>query len=261
MKTLFASLIMLLIIITSCSDDSTGPAQGNGSIKVYMTDSPAQYDSVVVFIERIEVHRTGNDSASGWIVIDNTLRAFDLLQLTNGTTILIGDSVLPAGNYNQVRLILSGGNYIVENGIMHALTVPSGMQSGIKINHDFTIQSNSLFELMIDFNVELSIHTTGSNKYILRPVLRCVPMSVSGSVSGQVLPVDALAVIFTVSGSDTISTYADLTGNFKLMALTSGTYDIEINALSPVYRDTVMTGINVTSKQNTDIGLVVLQNN
>lgn len=261
MKTLLVSLTVMLLIAAGCSDDSTGPMQGNGTIKLYMTDSPASYDSVIVFIQRIEVHRSSNDSTDGWIVIDNNLRSFDLLQLRNGTTIVVGDSVLPSGTYNQIRFVLTDGCYVVDGGIKHDLTVPSGMQSGIKINHTFTIQANVLYELMIDFNVELSIHITGNNNYILRPVLRCIPLSSSGSVSGQVQPIDAQAIIFTTSGSDTITTYTDLLGYFKLMALTSGTYDIRINALNPLYRDTVITGVNVMSKQNTNIGLILLQNN
>lgn len=261
MKTLIGSMILLFVMVWGCSDDSTGPAEGNGTIKMYMTDSPAAYDSVIVIVQRVEVHRTGADSTEGWIVIDDNLRAFDLLQLRNGTTVILGDSVLPAGTYNQIRLVLANGSYVIDNGVKHDLNVPSGMQSGIKINHSFTIQSNSVYEVMIDFNVELSIHITGNNQYILRPVLRCIPLSSSGSVSGQVLPLDAQAIIFTTSGTDTISTYADLLGFFKLMALTQGTYDIEINALNPIYRDTVITGVNVTAKQNTEIGLVVLGTN
>lgn len=261
MKTLAVTLTALFLFTMGCSDDSTSPSQGNGSIKLYMTDSPASYDSVIVFIQRIEVHRSSNDSTEGWIVIDNNLRSFDLLQLRNGTTIVVGDSVLPSGTYNQIRLVLTDGCYVVDGGIKHDLTVPSGMQSGIKINHTFTIQANALYELMIDFNVELSIHITGNNNYILRPVLRCIPLSSSGSVSGQVQPIDAQAIIFTTSGSDTITTYTDLLGYFKLMALTSRTYDIRINALNPLYRDTVITGVNVMSKQNANLGVVVLQNN
>lgn len=262
MKTIFASMLFIsVILIGGCSDDSTGPAHGNGLIKVYMVDSPASFDSVIVFIQRIEVHRSGDDSTSGWIVVDNTLHSFDLMQLRNGTSVMIGDSVLPAGSYTQIRLILAQGNYVIDNSVKYDLTIPSGMQTGIKINHNFTIQSNSLYELMIDFNVDLSIHITGNNKYILNPVLRCISMHSSGSISGQISPVDAQSIIFTTSGSDTISTYTNLLGFFKLMVLTEGTYDVRIDALSTLYRDTVITGVSVMAKQNTNVGVVVLQNN
>ena len=261
MKKLMMSFVIIAALFIGCSDDSTGPASGNGSLKMYLVDSPSSFDSVIVFVSRVEVHRSGSNDNSGWFVINNTLRSFDLLQLRNGASVVLGDSILQAGDYTQIRLILADGNYVIDNGVKHDLIVPSGSQTGIKLNHGFTIEPNTLYELMLDFNVDKSIHITGNGQYMLKPVIRCMSMITSGTISGQVLPLDAQAIVFTTVGLDTVTTYPDVQGFFKLMALPQGTYNVEIAPVNPAYKDTVITGVNVLANQNNNIGLVELRTN
>jgi hypothetical protein len=261
MKTLIISFVFITALFLGCSDDSTGPATGNGTLKMYLVDSPSSFDSVIIFVSRVEVHRAGSDDNSGWFVINNTLRSFDLLQLRNGASVVLGDSILASGDYTQIRLILTDGNYVIDNGIKHDLTIPSGSQTGIKLNHGFNIEPNTLYELMLDFNVDKSIHITGNGQYMLKPVIRCMSMITSGTISGQVLPLDAQAIVFTTVGLDTVTTYPDVQGFFKLMALPQRTYNVEIATVNPAYKDTVITGVNVLANQNNNIGLVELRTN
>jgi hypothetical protein len=179
----------------------------------------------------------------------------------DGASVVLGDSILQAGDYTQIRLILANGNYVIDNGVKHDLNVPSGSQTGIKLNHGFTIEPNTLYELMLDFNVDKSIHITGNGQYMLKPVIRCMSMITSGTISGQVLPLDAQAIVFTTVGLDTVTTYPDVQGFFKLMALPQGTYSVEFAPVNPAYKDTVLTGVNVLANQNNNIGLVELRTN
>lgn len=261
MKKFLAAIALVTFVIAGCSDNTTGPVtQGNSALKIYLTDSPASLDSVIIFVKRVEVHKAGSDSTSGWIVMNNTTRAFNLLDLRNGAKAVLGDSVLQPGQYTQIRLILDIGSYVVENGMKHALTVPSGFQTGIKLNHAFTLEPNTLYELMLDFNVDKSINMTGNGKYMMKPVIRVMPVITSGTISGKVLPLDAKATVFTVVDQDTVSTYPDADGFFKLMALPQGVYDVTIFPDTSVYKDSVLANINVAANQNTDVGVIQLQN-
>ena len=69
---------------------------------------------------------------------------------------------------------------------------------------------------------------------------------------------DVLTSVWTVSGTDTITTYSDIIGAFKLMALLEGTYDVYITPSNPAYRDTVITGVSVEAGLDTDIGVVTI---
>jgi len=254
--------MLSFFVLIGCSDQTTNvdPVDPNGRLKMYLIDSPAALDSVIICVTRVEVHRAGNDSTSGWFVINDSTRYFDLLQLTNGASAILGDTSLPAGQYTQIRLFIGDGSYVIDQGIKHFLEVPSGSQSGLKLIHQFTIESNKLYELLLDFNVEKSIVITGNGQYKLKPTIKVTPVVISGSISGQVLPLDAQPTIWTTYGTDTITTYTDLQGHFKLMGLLQGLYDVNIIPLDTmVYRDTVITGVQVFANQETDIDTVTLQ--
>jgi hypothetical protein len=264
MKTLISFMMLTAIIaVTSCSEDKsgpTGPVAGNGFLKIYMIDAPATIDSVIICVSRVEVHQSGTDTTSGnWFIINDSTRYFDLLLLTNGASAVLGDTTLPAGHYTQIRLIICEGSYVIDNGVRHDLTIPSGMQTGIKLNHPFVIEDGKLYELFLDFNVDKSIIVTGNGEYKLKPTIRIAPAIISGSISGQVLPLDAFPTIWTLVGQDTSTTYTDNDGFFKLMALPEGIYDVNIiPADTMIYNDTTITGVNVLANQTTDLGTITL---
>jgi hypothetical protein len=258
-KYLFIVALIMTVII-GC-DSTTEPTEGTGILKMYLVDSPSAFDSVIIFVKQVEVHSSGSDSTSGWYVINDSLRSFDLLELRNGASAVLGDSVLPAGDYTQIRLILDEGNYVIDNGTKYDLTVSSGLQTGIKLNHPFTIEPNALYELLLDFNVDKSIHITGTGEYKLDPVIRVMPMVISGSISGHVLPLDAQTTVFTTIGPDTVTTYPDLDGFFKLMALPQGIYNVEMYPANAAFKDTVISNIYVVAAQDTNIGIIQLSTN
>ncbi len=217
-------------------------------------------DSVIICVTRVEVHKSGSDSTSGWFVINDSTRYFDLLTINERSISVLGDTSLTPGKYTQIRLIIGEGSYVIDQGVKHDLEIPSGSQSGLKLTHQFTIESGKLYELILDFNVDKSIVITGNGKYKLKPTIRVMPMVISGSISGQVLPLDAQPTIWTVYGTDTITTYTDLQGFFKLIALPQGIYDVNIlPADTMIYRDTMIVGVQVLANQETDIGSIILQ--
>jgi hypothetical protein len=227
---------------------------------MYLIDSPVSLDSVIICVTRVEVHKSGSDSTSGWFVINDSIRYFDLLLLTNGASSVIGDTSLSSGQYTQIRLIIGEGSYVVDQGVKHNLEIPSGSQTGIKLIHQFTIEPGKLYELILDFDVDKSIIITGNGKYKLKPTIRVMPMVISGSIAGKVLPLDSQPTIWIVYETDTITTYTDLEGFFKLMALPQGLYKLNIIPLDTlIYRDTIIVGVQVFANQETDIGTVTLE--
>lgn len=168
-------LVALFIVpfISSCSD-STSPT-GQGRIVIRMTDAPATYDHVNIVVHRVEIHQSGADSTTGWREVNTTATVYDLIALKNGASIVLGNAVTAVGSYTQIRMVLGAGNTVVVNGIVYPLTVPSGFQTGIKINHGFTITEAGTLELMLDFDAENSIQQTGINEYKLQPVIHVKP--------------------------------------------------------------------------------------
>ncbi len=260
MKNLFLGLsIIFVLLYAGCTNNNPTSPSGNGELKMYMVDSPANFDAVFINVTEVDVHSVTSDSNGGWFVLNNTPRMYNLISLRNGNSTILGDTALAAGHYSQIRLILGAGSQVVVNGIAYSLTVPGGFQTGIKLNCDFDIQANAAYQITLDFNAAKSIIQSGS-KYILQPVIRAEANESSGTISGTVLPAASQAVIWTVSNSDTVTAYADAaSGFFKLMALPAGSYTLNIQASdTTAFKSTTLNNVVVASGKNTDEGTITL---
>lgn len=262
MKKLFLFLPLILLLFTGCSDNSTNPAEGTGRLKMYIADSPASFDEVNIEVTKVEVHSSDNSVGNnGWITINNETNYYNLLQLRNGANAVLGDSVLIAGHYTQIRLILSQNCNVVVNGITYPLQLSSQIQSGLKLNHEFNIEANTTFELQLDFDATRSILLTGSGQYFLNPVVRITVVNNTGTISGVALPSDAQPLIFTIEGADTIRTTTDSDNSFKLVGLTEGNHNVYFQPNSVNYRDTVVSNISVTAGLDTKIDTIYIPTN
>jgi hypothetical protein len=93
-----------------------------------------------------------------------------LLDLQNGTTMLMAQDNIPEGILKEVRFILGSDNYVVESGIRHPLEAPSAEDSGLKIKIDKHLQE-TLNTFTLDFDASLSIKEE-SGGYKLMPVIK-----------------------------------------------------------------------------------------
>jgi hypothetical protein len=263
MKPILSLTLILTLFcfvgLLGCNDSSEGPEQATtGEIRMHLVDSPADYDAVNVVVTEVSVHASGASDTSGWAVIDSTNRTFDLLSLTNGASAILGDAALGPGHYTQIRLKIGEGSTVVVKGVSYPLSVSSGDQSGLKLNHQFDIEAGALYELTLDFDAARSItNIGGANRYSLRPVIRVVATQTSGTISGIIDPAAARAEISTTVAGDTVSTVADTTGAFKLMALPADTYSLDVAAQG--YRDTTLSPVAVVAGRNTDVGTIALR--
>lgn len=258
MKRIFYLLsAIILFIYTGCSNDNTtGPVSNEGRLKLTMVDSPGSYDEVNIVVTSVEVHMAGDTSQ--WMVVNAVPHTYNLLELQNGVSVVLGDTFLTTGHYTQIRLLIGDGSNVVVNGITYPIIIPSGMETGIKLNHEFDIESGNLYELLLDFNAEMSIHLKGNGEYMMNPVIRVMPVVTSGSISGQILPEDADANMSTIIDGDTISTHPNSGGFFSLMAIPGGTYDVVITPNNLNYRDTTIANIVVIPGNVTNIGVINL---
>ncbi len=251
------ALLGLLLALAGCGDDTNAPA--TGTLRINLVDSPAAYDAVYVQIDSVQVHEAGADSSGGWRTVSAQPGTYDLLTLRNGLSALLVDRQLPAGHYTQIRLRLGDGNSVVVDGVEHDLDVPSGAQTGLKLNHPFTIEGGVLTEITLDFDASRSVHMTGNGQYKLRPVIRAMANVVSGSLRGVALPLDARAAVEAVSGTDTLVAWADtLDGSFLFPVIREGLWQVTIAPTAGAYLDSVLAAVPVTAQQVTDLGTIEL---
>jgi len=108
------------------------------------------------------------------------------------STDLISNEVIPTGSYDWIRLHVNAADddimdsYIrLDDGSVHEFSIPSGSQTGLKINTGFEFIETEELKLMIDFDLRKSV-VVSAGKYKLRPTLRMVNLDDTNSISGSI---------------------------------------------------------------------------
>ncbi len=136
-----------------------GAAPKMSHVSVRLTDAPSPaLQSAQVWIS--QVYLIGQDGTSRFTITE-TPAEYDLLTLQDGVTALLGDQLIPAGDYQQLRLIVDSARVTLEppttftDGTDAAtLKVPSGPQTGLKVNFGGPVHiAPAQTTLVVDFDV------------------------------------------------------------------------------------------------------------
>ena len=214
---------LVAVGLTAC-DSTTGP-EGSGTMSVQLAklggssaslaahvvraDSRfasvelEDVDAINVTVDSVEAHRVGSGSDAeddgdgdappeergGWFAVEVTVEdPFDLTALSTTETLTIAEGALPEGDYNQIRLFLSGATIDFAEGFDPdgdgplapgatdvPLRIPSSEQTGVKIpGADFSIDGETGTEVTVTFDEGTSVQNltiTGNGQVIMSPVL------------------------------------------------------------------------------------------
>jgi uncharacterized protein DUF4382 len=177
-------------LLASCSDSGGG---NTGSLTLGIGDAPVDgATEVVIVFTGVELHHAGSVQR---IDFDEP-RSVDLLAYQNGATVDLLDGLeVDAGRYEWLRLDViaeqnrSDGSYIkFESGEQFPLYIPSGSESGLKINRPFNVAAGGITRLVADFDLRKSvIEPPGLEpNYVLKPVLRLMGELEIGDIDGDV---------------------------------------------------------------------------
>lgn len=241
------------LLAAGCNSSGDSGGGGAGTLGVSLTDSPAcGFDQVNVTVIKVRIHQSASasDHDGGWTEITlNTPRKINLLDLNDPTQpnlalLTLGETPLAAGHYTQVRLVLAANtnnpnppfaNSVVLSGTTTeiSLATPSGIQSGIKLIHQFDVATGQRVDLVLDFDACKSVVARNDGTYGLQPVIQVIPTVLNG-IQGFVDP-SLLASHVTVSAQSGGTVVRAMrpntqTGAFFLARLTPGTYDVVITA-------------------------------
>ena len=203
------------------------PPRGTGTVRVSITDPPScafpngNFDHVYVTIRSVQAHTsaTAGDNTPGWQELAPQLNSqpmqIDLFKAGPNAcllTMLGSNTALPAGTYQQIRLLLvpndGGGGPVPSanacgnqgyncvqlhsDGSFHELMLSSQANTGLKIppgpvqGGPITVAPGQDVDLNIDFNACASIIQQGNGQFRLKPVLTAGQVSTKTTgISGQ----------------------------------------------------------------------------
>ena len=161
------ALIVIAAFFSSCNKDES---DGNSTLQVRLTDNPVAFQQVNVDIREVRVKFSDDVADEGWVNLTTTAGVYDLLKL-QGVDTALATGLVPSKTIKQIRFILGPNNTIMDNGTVYPLVVPSGSESGLKINIDKSLRA-PLETLVMDFDAALSVTKEGTGDYKLRPVIK-----------------------------------------------------------------------------------------
>jgi hypothetical protein len=305
----YGSLVIFgtILAVSSCGGSGGGSSgSGTGTLSLQITDGPVETaEHVYIQFSGLEIQAADGKrttlyycqdpaDATKTVLSDTACttppksKQIDLLKFNGGLADSLLDSyTLPAGHYDWIRLMVDTNpmdSYIVVGGTPYDLRIPSGAQTGLKVNRGFDVPAGGSANFTIDFDLRKSVHLANGN-YMLRPTLRMVDNATVGWISGTVdqllITTGCTPAVYVFAGSSvtpddidgiaadpvaTASVKLDNMGVYRYMAafLEAGSYTIaytcDATADDPIVDNTLnappvnfsgTTTVSVTAKTNT----------
>ena len=252
--------------IASCSDSGSTSVSGTGTLELRLTDAPSDdFQSATIFVS--SVYAKGSSAGASEALVSNTKTSFDLMTLQNGVTTTLGSASVPSGSYSQIRLVVDSAKVTLKAGKTFAggsstavLHVPSGSESGLKINFAGPVDvGTGTATVVVDFDVAGSFILQGPRDQptgcTFRPLIHAISLGLAATITGSVTPASSNATVYAIAGSDTVqTTQADASGNFTLRFLPAGTYvaaasatgfSVALSSPLTLVNAQTMTGVNL----------------
>ncbi len=248
-----------------------GETSGTGTLKVNLMDAPLDAEKIYVDITSVQVHSV----TDGWVTVKSYSPALHVNLLdyrTTGTSLLLADVPLKAGQYTMVRLMVSAASIEI-SGQSHVVDITNVMSTGVKCNGQFTVNNGELMALILDFNAGKSFvnNPPGSANYKLHPVMAMSPVNVATEVTGTVEVLDSGSNVVAVPDGTVVDVYTtghvgdvnylvsgavvETNGEFRIGMIPQGTYDFRATA-GTATQDVLAKTVNPPT---TDIGKITVQ--
>jgi hypothetical protein len=192
---------------------STGCGNNSG-VTIKLTDAPGDFKAAVVTISEVYLQGEG-----GRVVLSSEAKTTNLVTLANDTADLVKDAVVPEGKYSELRFVISGAYIEVENAdgttsifatdanysglpagaqVAGILQTPSFSSSGLKVKFDGDVEvAGEQKVILVDFDVAQSFGKeggAGSDKWVMRPVIKGADITFSGSVNVTLTPASGVTL-------------------------------------------------------------------
>ena len=201
MKTLrWLSVVLVTVAALGCGRGS----EGEGSVTILLTDGPsARLESAVVTISQIYLQPA--DEGERVILRDDPV-TLDIASLANDTETLVDGSIVPDGDYSQLRFVIDGAYIVVVDdaagrqvfategyatpglAVDGSLQTPSWDTSGLKVklaDGGITVEGNQRI-LLVDFDLAESFGHPADDEWVMHPVLEALDLDLTATITVEV---------------------------------------------------------------------------
>lgn len=209
MRTLNSSIvtsILGLLLIAGCGGTGGGGGHGGmGTLEIDATDAPFPattgcLSAANIVIDRVEAQREDSFELIPLQGAVDGKVTLNLLELRAEVAAKLAVGGLPTGTYERIWVHIVETSLVFTDSTVQTFKVPSGMQSGLKIDPKppIVIAAGQVTPLRLDFDLSESFHVTGTgnsptcddlkdgHKVIFHPVVQAMNLNENGVVAGTV---------------------------------------------------------------------------
>lgn len=251
MKRSRLALIAAALGVVACTASEIGPAgpPNDGTTAVFLTDAPFPFDR----IERVDIHiaeialSPRADTSEGlpeWVTVARPGRTFNLLDLQNGATALLGEAEVPPGQYRAVRVVFdpTKSSMTDRDGSHPAIDWQAKGEApslfGL-VEEPMAIDENGE-DIVIDFDVGRSfLPDSSTDGFLFVPFLRAITRAGSGGIrgtlvhaeTGEPIPLAAVSIHYAFDSVSSLgplmgTSRSDQAGAFRASFLRPGRYTV-----------------------------------
>ena len=168
------------------SDSPTAASRAGATMNLMIKDSPfTDAKSLLVTFSEVSAHKAEGE----WMTLPfsggASSRTCDIKKLTDAQDVL-GTGPLTPGHYTMIRLEVTSATLYFDNAASGpacaaTVTAPTGksapvdVPSGVvRLNREFDLTSTTATTMLLDFDGDKSVHTTGNGRYMMTPVIGVV---------------------------------------------------------------------------------------
>src|SRR5262249_40352576 len=279
------TVVLIVVIPSVLFLAACGGGSGQTATVTTLLSDPATcsapqgpYRHIYFTVTNVQISQSANsgNSNSGWVDLTPTLKdnpvQVDLLGVASQCFLsTLGSTGIPAGNYQQIRVILAKDGIVITNNKCGSaancvmltsdpsntpipLLLSSESNTGIKIpsgqiaGGQFSVKGGDNKDLNIDFTAGASMVAQGNGQYRLKPVLHAGEVelqSTATAISGTAIdgatgqPISGGRTVIALeqkdsSGTDRVimETVAASNGGFSLCPVAAGSYDVVVSAIN-----------------------------
>lgn len=168
------TVLIVLALITCSNDQILNDNNGTTQFQVRIHDEPFKSSGKTVTelnitVVKIDIVKAGTGEIINCHITEE--KKMNILDISKSNPVVLSDVSVPSGDYEQLRLVIKNNATIVVDDVSYDIKIPSGEQSGVKLDGNFSIRGK-FFRLDLDFIPEESVIYNKGQGYILKPVIK-----------------------------------------------------------------------------------------
>lgn len=253
------SLFLFSALIWSCKEFDNSP---KALVNVLLIDAPAQWDSVIVEIQGVELELVP-DGREGeiqklFLPYESGDKQVDISQLVGGTVLPVARSEMKLGQITGITLRLGPENSLFLDEDRYPLELPDGNTDYFQ-TLEIDLEQGISYDVILDFDLEKSIQVTNPNPLTLdfNPTISAYSGIGRGDLTGTTSPTDLRPVLYAIKAADSVSTHTKSTGNF-LFRLDPGIYTVFIDPKDNGYNPDTLFNVEIKTGKITSLDRITL---